>query len=678
MASTKSGFLSNTEILTKLAQKSQEAVGWYDSRISKERMRVVEYYNAQLPRRQHLGSSTYISTDVYDSVEMMKAQLLEVFAGGDEIARFDPDSDMAVETCREATEACRYVIFRENDGFRIFNDVIHDGLTARVGVAKVFWDETYEHVEDEFHGLSHQDAMALASQDHVEEFEADLNELDGTYKGTLVRKADKSKVKIEVVAPEEFLIEPRAISLHRAGYCGHRTLKTKQQLKDMGLDAKKVDRTHYDDNRGLDLSPEVLARNAPVETLQSLNNPIEPGVEQVMLYESYVRMTIDRKKGIRLYKILHTSSDLFDYQEVDRIPFIVYVPLPVPHLFYGNNYAARVIPYQNARTVLTRSVLDHASMTTNPRWAVVKGGLINPREMVDNRLGGLVNVSRPDSVTALQVPNLNPFVFELLQNLGEGKEQSTGISSLSQGLNKDAISKQNSAGLVDNLVQLSGQRQKIAARQFAYGFFAPLMVEVMRLLCLNEKRQKMIDVCGQWKQVQPSYWTERTTCTISMHLGYGEKEQHLSKLQGLYKEMSADPALQNMFDQEGRFNLINDAAKVANLTNISSYLKAPDKAKPIQPDPLKVQELQIKDKQAQAQLLAAQAQMARDQRLAQIDSAKLQQGNQKLALESLDHDRTHNRQDLETAARINVANREMRLEEEMRPEELDAKLSPHP
>jgi hypothetical protein len=337
-----------------------------------------------------------------------------------------------------------------------------------------------------------------------------------------------------------------------------------------------------------------------------------------------------------------------------------------------------VIPYQNARTVLTRSVLDHASMTTNPRWAVVKGGLINPREMVDNRLGGLVNVSRPDSVTALQVPNLNPFVFELLQNLGEGKEQSTGISSLSQGLNKDAISKQNSAGLVDNLVQLSGQRQKIAARQFAYGFFAPLMVEVMRLLCLNEKRQKMIDVCGQWKQVQPQYWTERTTCTISMHLGYGEKEQHLSKLQGLYKEMSADPALQNMFDQEGRFNLINDAAKVANLTNISSYLKAPDKAKPIQPDPLKVQELQIKDKQAQAQLLAAQAQMARDQRLAQIDSAKLQQGNQKLALESLDHDRTHNRQDLETAARINVANREMRLEEEMRPEELDAKLSPHP
>jgi hypothetical protein len=28
---------------------------------------------------------------VYDAVEMMKAQLLETFAGGDEIAQFDPD-----------------------------------------------------------------------------------------------------------------------------------------------------------------------------------------------------------------------------------------------------------------------------------------------------------------------------------------------------------------------------------------------------------------------------------------------------------------------------------------------------------------------------------------------------------------------------------------------------------
>jgi hypothetical protein len=72
--------LDDAEIVTRVLAKSKECVGWYDSRLSKERERVLKYYNGQLPARQHAGSSSYVSTDVYDSVEMMKAQLLETFA----------------------------------------------------------------------------------------------------------------------------------------------------------------------------------------------------------------------------------------------------------------------------------------------------------------------------------------------------------------------------------------------------------------------------------------------------------------------------------------------------------------------------------------------------------------------------------------------------------------------
>jgi hypothetical protein len=32
---------------------------------------------------------------------------------------------------------------------------------------------------------------------------------------------------------------------------------------------------------------------------------------------------------------------------------------------------------------------------------VVNGGLLNPRELLDNRMGGIVNVRRPDSVVAM-------------------------------------------------------------------------------------------------------------------------------------------------------------------------------------------------------------------------------------------------------------------------------------
>jgi hypothetical protein len=106
--------LGDQEILTKVLSKSRESVGWFDSRLSLERERITRYRNGELPRRQHEGSSSYVSTDVYDAVEMCASQLLETFGAGEDIAQFDPDQDMSVEDCRVATEYARYVIFRQN------------------------------------------------------------------------------------------------------------------------------------------------------------------------------------------------------------------------------------------------------------------------------------------------------------------------------------------------------------------------------------------------------------------------------------------------------------------------------------------------------------------------------------------------------------------------------------
>ena len=675
---SKSGVLTDEEILTRVDNKSKESVGWYDSKISKERERVLKYYNGELPRRANLGQSSFVSTDVYDAVEGMKAQTLEVFAGGDEIAQFDADQDMGVADCIVATKYASYVIFSKNLGFQVFNNVIHDGLTARVGVCKVWWDEKFDYEEESFDGLTLDQVHGLASQDEVDELDADHDEATGAYKGKLVRKYDKSQVRILEVPPEEFLIEPRAISIRRAGYCAHRTLKTKAELKEMGLDAKKVDAIHYDDAKGLDLSPEVLARNAPVETLQALDNPIQPELEKVMLYESYVTMVIDKSKGSRLYKVVHASTTLFDYEEVDRAPFIVFVPLPIPHLFYGNNFAHRVVPIQNARTVLARAILDHTAMTVTPRWGVVQGGLLNPREMLDNRMGGIVNMRRPDSVAALQVPNLNPFVFQTMQELEMANEKSTGLSSLSQGLNKDAISKQNSRGLVNDLVNLASTRQKVIARQFAYGFFQELMLEVIRLAIANKAQKEMIEVAGAPMQVDPTTWKERKTCTVSMHLGYGEKEQQLGKLTNAYQMFSADADLKmaGMFTPQNKYNMLRDGMKLAGLTNAPNYLTAPDKAKPLPPDPKPDKELQIKDKTATAALISAQAQMAKDQRLAQLDETKLNMQKVDMLHKAQVADRDANRHDLEVAARIKTAEQELALQKKAT--EQKAILAPNP
>lgn len=651
----KNTILSDDEIVTKVVAKSKDSVGWFDSRLSKESARVLGYYNGELPRRQHEGASSYVSTDVYDAVEMLKAQLLEVFAGGDHIAQFDPDSEMSSSDCLVATQYATYVIFRENPGYDLFQQVIHDGLTNRAGIAKVFWEEKYTYAEETFDNVPPHVAMGMAAQDDVDEFEGNPDDEVGTsYSGSLVRKTDVSQVSIIIIPTEEFLISPRARLVASAPYVGHRTLKTKAELIEMGYDPKKVNALNYDDSKSLELSPEALAREKPVATVTSVDSPIQPEMEQVLLYESFVRMVIDSKKGVRLYKICHVNDTLLDYQEVDKAPFFPYVPLPTPHTFYGNNFAARVIPFQNAQTVLHRGVLDHTAITTNPRWQVVKGGLMNPREMLENRLGGLVNVTRPDSVTALQYPNLNPFIFQVIGALKENKEQSTGISSLSQGLNKDAISSQNSQGLVDNLVTLSNQRQKIAARNFAYNFFIPIMLEVVRLGILNEKKPKMIEVAGAPLQVNPKNWTERKTCTVSMHLGYGEKDQVIGQMTQGYAMMAQDPVIAPLFGQEQRFNMAHDIMKLRGWAGRSRYLAQPGPNTQPQPDPLEVQKLQIAGKEADAAMLTAQVAQQKLAQDGQIEGVKLHNKQQDTVLKALNHDREQDRKDADVSNKINA------------------------
>lgn len=654
--------LSEEEILAKVQAKSTTSVSWFDSRLAKERERVTRYINGDLPKRTSEGSSSYVSSDCYDSVEMQRSQLLEVFAGGDHIAQFDPDQDMNAEMCRVATEYASYVIFRANPGYNIFSSVIYDSLTARAGIAKVYWEKKHTFSEETFQGLQYEEAHALAAQEDVDEFDADLDPATGTFSGTLSRKKDVSKTCIDPIAPEEFLIEPLAACILDAKYCGHRTPKTRAELIELGYKKSLVMSLPADEARELQFSPEVLARNQPTHSNDADNDAIDSSQEFIVVYESYVRMEIDSSKGARLYKIVHAGGKLLDEpEEVDKAPFLAYVPLPLPHVFYGHNFAARVIHTQNARTVLYRGVLDHTAITTNPRYAVVNGGLMNPRELLDNRLGGIVNVRRPDSVAPFVQNPLNPYIFQVLGELTANNEKSTGISALSQGLNKDAISTQNSKGLVDNMMKASGQRAKIMARNFAYNFFVPLMLEVVRLGIIY-KDKRVIQVAGADLQVDAETWTERTTCTVSQHLGYGDKDTAANELAMGYKEMAQDPGLGGMFGQKQRYEMLHDISKLKGFTRFAAYLDP--NAQPPGPDPLKVRELDIKEKAVDATMASVNVKQAADNRLYAATQSKLEQGAAKLHLDALNADRTNDRQDADTAARIQLGEEELDVERE--------------
>jgi hypothetical protein len=225
-----------------------------------------------------------------------------------------------------------------------------------------------------------------------------------------------------------------------------------------------------------------------------------------MLHETFIPLSLKGDGTSCLYRIVHAGGQLFEIDEVEEDNFVVFTPLRRPHSQHGNNFAKRIVPTQNARTVLMRGILDHTTTTTNPRWQVLNGTLANPKELLDNRLRGIVNVKQREGIMPLQYPNLNPFVYQTIEMLKGSKEETTGISSLSQGLNKDAISSQNSQGLVNDLITVSQTRQKIIARNFA-NFVSALFLKARKLVLENESKKKLFEFDNDFQKIDPKLWT---------------------------------------------------------------------------------------------------------------------------------------------------------------------------
>ena len=615
--------MSDSEIVVLCQNNIKQSVGYYDSEISAERQKVTDYYNGTKPKAPE-GKSKYVSMDVYDAVESMKAALLETFSAGSQVVKFAPQGPDDVEKAEVCTTYTDYVAFRQNDIMSVMNNVIHDGLTSRVGIAKVFWDEREDIIEEDFESLDADELDMLLAQEGIQLVEEEVNDF-GLSSGVISYAEDRSQVAIASVAPEEFLIEAqaKALDFSMINFCAQRTTKTLSELREMGFDDKSIDEIGGHEDTQID-SPELLSRHEGTDSIGFSNGAEQDQVRKITVYECCINMDKEGTGLANLHKVILAGNSLLSCDRVDRSPFISFAPIPIAHAFYGSNFGHKVIATQNARTVLTRSILDHAAVTNAPRYMVTKGGLTNPKELIDNRVGGLVNVTRPDAIMPMPQAPLNPYVFQTIKMLDEDKEDTTGVSRMSQGTNKDAVSKQNSAAMIEQLATMSQQRQKIIARHFANQFMKPLFNEVYNLCVENEDVDKIVEVAGNYVEINPSTFVEKRDIMVELRLGYGEQEKDAQKFLGLHQMFSQDPKLAPMYQAQNAYALMKDALKHQGILNVEEYLTPPDQLPQEQPDPMQQMQMQMAQKQLELQERQTSVAEQKAQLEAQISAAKLE------------------------------------------------------
>jgi hypothetical protein len=650
------------EIMALVDPKVSRSTSWVDTQLSSERSRMQRYYDGTLPKRQHEGSSSYVSSDVYDGVESMKSQLLEVFAGGHDIIRFKPLNDADVDVVRVETAYVSHLFFDKCHGLHVLSDTIDDSLKNRNGVVQYYWETEVVRDEHTFERMPMDDVQALAAQDDIEidaTYDEDSYE-QPTYSGTWARIIDKSGLRVEVVPPEEYFSEGGK-KRRQDGVRGRKTLKSRADLIDEGYPKAKVDKVPQSTN--LELDSERQTRDKETNDYGVRNDPVQPELEDVLVFETYVKLAMPvnkRKGGARLYRIIHAGGVMFEMDEVEEDNFLEFTPLRRPHSQFGNNFAKKIVPTQNARTVLTRAILDHTATTTNPRWTVLNNSLTNPKELLENRMRGIVNVKNRDAIGVLPYPNMNPFAFQTIEMLKSNKEETTGVSELSQGLDKDAISHQNSKELVGTLITVSQTRQKIIARNFAL-FMADLFQACRKLVLQNAKRKDVFEFDNTFQNVDPRLWTPTREVQVSLHVGYGEQEKEAAKYAQLWGMLSNDPKASLFCPPDKQYKLLTDGMKKNGFANVADYLITPDKVQPPGPDPLKMKELEIEDKKAQAALLQAQAAMTKVTGHQEIDMLKAQVNMLVAEVKRFTAERDADRKDMDIANKVNVSQREVEL-----------------
>src|SRR5262245_60010876 len=104
------------------------------SKLSQERARALDYYLGDmandLPGPE--GRSRAVSTDVADTIEGLMPSLMDIFAGTDEVVRFDPVGPEDIAGAEQETDYVNHVFMQQNPGFLVLYSFIKDALLSKV------------------------------------------------------------------------------------------------------------------------------------------------------------------------------------------------------------------------------------------------------------------------------------------------------------------------------------------------------------------------------------------------------------------------------------------------------------------------------------------------------------------------------------------------------------------
>lgn len=653
--------MPDSELVAILGQHEAQAIGYQgaDDDITSEQEQALNYYNGRMddvPAQD--GCSSVVDGTVAVVVDNALSAVLKPFVGSDETVSFTPRQPEDMETAEQATEYVNYVFNCDNPGFLILHNWFKDAFLSKVGVVKVWWEDTPREETEQVQLTNDMQAQYVRS----------LPEYMGEESGVAIvgHVVPDGRVKIVNVPPEEFRISPASRSADDAPYLAHVPGNaTRSDLIEMGVDPEIVEglpaySTTMDD------STLRQSRYADENSLDRFDASHKAN-DRLALRDEYVLIDYDGDGIAERRRIVRVNDVILLNEAVDDHPFATLCPIPMPHKFFGHSLADRVIQEQKIGTVLWRQSLDNLYKSNNPRPVIGEGALrddgATSESLMDNAPGAGVMVKDLDQFRFDSVPFTADKTYAMLELLDKKAEENSGVQRAGQGLDTNALKKTGQTTATEIAMIASGKnaRTEMVARVFAETGVSRLFKLILKLVSTHQPKERVIRLRNKWVEIDPRGWPEMDVA-IAVGLGVGDKVEQIAQADSVLQTMAelAQSPFSYMVKPENVYNAVKRKYTAAGIKNTDDYISEPQEGEGEQQGP------SPEEQKVQGELQLQQVKMQGEQQMAAM-KAEMQQQEAALKLQ-LQRDEAAAQMELardKAAAEMALAEQKMAFEQRL-------------
>lgn len=658
--------MTDEDLLSLLKAQEDAASTFVWGKLNEDRKAALQEYFREPYGNEEEGWSSIVTSEVQDTIEWILPDLLEMFTATDKAVEYEPRRAEEVQGAQQATDACNYVFYKQNNGLLVLYTAFKDALQLKN--CAVHWrkEPRRERETQLVRGLDAvQLAIALQMAGEGAEIQAAtptdvpvLDPLTGQpiidaatgqpmvsqiFDARISRTVERKVIKVEAFQPETLLVQRDWTSplLNDCPYVCRILPVTLSDLREMGFEDVTAEELNASPDAALATEDSFrLARSAAGDEVFNSGddgNSEDESQTRGFLRIEYVLTDFDGDGYAERRCIYRLRDRVLRNEECAQVAIATGSPILVQHRWDGMSVAEIMSDLQRLKTQITRAVVNNAELAVNPRKTVLYDSNGVPQAdadaLLDSRPGVIQPVFKEGAVTYDVTPWVGHQMFPLLEYVDQMGERRTGVSKMAQGIDPNALRTDRTAYEAGQLTNAAMKRVKLMARLFAEVLIKPIFQGILKLLTEGDMDRLAFKLRGQFVELDPNEWRDSYDMTCNVGLGTGDTMQQHGMLMGILQQQMAmmqSPFGPMLVSPKQIYNVQAKLTENAGFKNVGDFWIDPgDKPVPPPPPPPQIQIEQAKlqhaaqMEQLKMQFNAREAEMKRQQE-AQLELVRQQ------------------------------------------------------